>query len=200
MNKVIVIILVIAVVAIISAFIFKQSLLGAVKKAITLKYFDLSEFDSPAIASIDTNVELYTKNGVSYIKNSGRDNMDLAFLYKLDKARDEVEKEWNKDHPDSKIVFDINSGYRTKHYNATLEDSVDDSEHVLGKGADISLAGYNDAQIKVVLKALVNAGFKRFGLGTNYVHAGSDETKTTPALWNYGSGSIDINPFDLVNN
>lgn len=200
MKKVIVILVVIVVAGFIASLITGIGISEVIKKVTTMKFFDLSEFDSPAIATIDTNDELYEKNGKPYIKGSGLKNMKVSHLSMLDKAREQVEKEWNKNYPDKKIVFSINSGFRTQHYNDSLKDSVKTSAHVSGLASDISLAGYTDEQIKVVLKALVDAGFKRFGLGKTYVHVDNDPDKPTPAVWDYGYGSIDINPFDLVKN
>lgn len=59
------------------------------------KYFDYDEFDTPAVVGVDESSKIYSKNGRSYLKNSGLENMDATFLNMLDKARDIVEKEYN---------------------------------------------------------------------------------------------------------
>jgi len=201
MNKFVVIVLIVVVIGIGTAFLFREDIKGLANKAIVVKYFKADEFDSRAIASIDTDAELYEKNGKSYIKNSGAKNMAVKFMYMIDKARDTVEKDWNKANPDKKIVFKVNSGYRTQHYNDTLEGSAKDSAHIAGKAVDLDVSSYNEEQKKVILKALYEVGFRRFGFMENAIHVDNDETKTSPALWDYGVGSMAIiNPETLVNN
>lgn len=73
-----------------------------------LKYFKLSEFDSPD-------------------KLGSGENMQKSTLLKLDDARNIAN-----------IPFKINSGFRTKYYNNTLKNSVSNSSHLLGYAVDIS--------------------------------------------------------------
>jgi zinc D-Ala-D-Ala carboxypeptidase len=73
-----------------------------------MRYFNISEFDSPDLPS------------------SGL-NMDPQFLGLLDQMRE-----------DAGIPFKINSGYRTLAYNATLKESTPNSAHTRGLAADIA--------------------------------------------------------------
>ena len=79
-----------------------------------LKYFKISEFDSPDL------------------KGSGR-NMDPNFLKKLDKAR-----------AYSGVPFKITSGYRTIEYNSKLKNSTVTSSHIKGLAADIAIKSSRD--------------------------------------------------------
>lgn len=195
MKKIYIILIIVAVLLIISVVLLKK--FNVIKSVSImdkrLKYFNMDEFDSPA-QSNDTG-EKYSKNGRQYLRNSGTDQMDGNFLKMLDNARDIVQKEWNDNNPAKKIVFRINSGYRTQGYNDSLEGSVPNSSHIGGKAADVSLAGYDNEQMEVVLNALRRVGFSRFGLGKTYVHVDNDANKSQNVTWNYGAGSISIDPF-----
>jgi len=156
-----------------------------------LKFFRMDEFDSPAQAT-DTG-EKYFKNGKQYLRGSGEVNMQMGFVKMLDKARKIIEDEWNANNPTQEIIFRVNSGYRTQGYNDSLSGSVPNSSHITGHAADISLKNYTDEQIGVVFNALNRVGFRRFGLGKTYVHVDNDASKNN-AVWNYGAGSISIDP------
>lgn len=166
------------------------------------KYFDYSEFDTPAVQGVDNSGDIYEKNGKSYVKNSGLKNMDTTFLNMLDKSRDIVEKEYNSVNPNSKIVFRINSGYRSPAYNDWLDNNTTyqvakTSSHMGGLASDIDVSTYSTEQIKVILDSLVRSGFNRFGLGQNFIHVDNDTGKTQNISWNYGTGSINLDPFNL---
>lgn len=197
MKKTYIIIVVVAILLVLTFVLLKK--FNVIKIGSMLdnrfKYFNMVEFDSRALAS-DTG-EKYQKNGKQYLRNSGADNMDLSFIKMLDKARDIIEKEWNVNNPTERIVFRINSGYRTQQFNDTLSQSVPNSSHIKGMGADISLSGYNTQQQEIVLNALRRAGFVRFGLGKTYVHVDNDKTKPQNTVWNYGAGSIQLDPFTV---
>jgi len=83
-------------------------------KNINLKYFKLSEFDSPDLAG------------------SG-ENMNYCFLEKLDYARGNAE-----------VPFKINSGYRTQHYNDKVLGARVGSSHKKGLAVDIHCVGSRD--------------------------------------------------------
>ena len=192
MKKTIIILSIITSTVLIVIYLFrKYGFMNKLTKR--FKYFDLKEFDSRALAS-DLG-DKYTKNGKLYLVDSGKDNMDMTFVKKLDNARNIIEKEWNKNNPDNRIIFRINSGYRTQVYNDTLSGSVTNSSHITGLASDVSLSGYTDEQIKIILNALVRVGLNRFGMGKTYVHVDNDKSKTNPTVWNYGIGSISIDPF-----
>jgi zinc D-Ala-D-Ala carboxypeptidase len=200
MNKLLIGTLIVVVASVILAIIFRENFKSVVNRIMALQYFKIDEFDSPAIASVDTAETLYEKNGKSYIAGSGAKHMKSNHLYMLDKARGEFEKNWNKEHPEDKGVFKITSGYRTQHYNDTLSGSVKNSSHILGLASDISVAGWSEAKRNAMLKALYNAGFRRFGFMANAIHVDNDPNKN-PTLWDYGAGSMTIiDPATLVNN
>ncbi|MEN7547826.1 D-Ala-D-Ala carboxypeptidase family metallohydrolase [Rapidithrix thailandica] len=118
-----------------------------------MKYFQYSEFDSPDAPG------------------SGR-NMDPGFLSRLDKAREY-----------SGIPFKINSGYRTRRYNAGLKNSVPDSAHVKGLAVDIGFKTLGQAH--KILQGAIKAGFRRIGIGAGFIHLDSDRAKPWPAVWGY---------------
>jgi len=122
-----------------------------------LKYFSLSEFDSPDLL------------------NSGV-NMDGEFLTKLDNAR-----------AISSIPFKITSGYRTKEYNEDLLNrgykASPDSAHMKGHAADISVGSGSDRWI--VINALIRSGFNRIGIAKTFVHVDDDPSKPKNVIWTY---------------
>lgn len=171
-----------------------------------LKYFKFEEFDSPAVQGIDTNV--YTKGTRQFVKDSGLQSMDKDFIKRLDNARDEVETVWNKYNPTRKIVFLINSALRTPHYNVWLAENTNyqvatNSPHKLGKAVDISVSAYDPEQREVIIRALRNQGFERFGIANTFIHVDSATDVTghaTPRKWVYSglSPQNDINPFNIA--
>lgn len=156
-------------------------------KVLGMDFFKYSEFDSRAKYPEDSGKEVYTHYGETYLKRSGEENMKDVFLQPLEKARFDLEQNWNKSNPLKRIVFIINSGYRTPHHNEYVG-GVDDSAHTRGYASDIRWGGYSEEQKIAILKALYKAGFRRFGIGRNYVHVDNDPDKGSPAVWNYGSG------------
>lgn len=87
-----------------------------------LKYFKISEFDSPDV------------------KGSGG-NMRVSTLIMLEKARELAG-----------VAFRINSGYRTQRHNDTLKNSVKDSAHVRGYAVDIHVTPETKKRIIEALK------------------------------------------------
>ena len=126
---------------------------------INLKYFkkDLSEFDSP-----DS-------------EGSGN-NMDNNFLMKLDYARH-----------NAGIPFKITSGYRTKEYNEDLTrrgyKTSKNSSHMKGVAVDIQ-CNNSESRYKII-QSLMNVGITRIGIGKNFVHCDTDNTKIQNVIWNY---------------
>jgi zinc D-Ala-D-Ala carboxypeptidase len=122
-----------------------------------IKFFKLSEFDSPDM------------------KGSG-ENMDLNFVRKLDEARELA-----------KIPFKINSGFRTPEYNIALKKRgyhvASNSAHMNGLAADISTP---DSKTRfLVLESLIRVGFNRIGIGKTFIHADTSGTKSQEVLWHY---------------
>jgi uncharacterized protein YcbK (DUF882 family) len=122
-----------------------------------LKYFTLSEFDSPDI------------------KGSGT-NMDHTFLTRLELARQIAN-----------IPFRITSGYRTESHNKKVggvqKTSVSKgSSHLYGCAADIAVA--NGGERYKILAALIEAGFRRIGIAKGFIHCDTDPDKAN-AVWTY---------------
>lgn len=122
----------------------------------TLKYFNLSEFDSP-------------DHEGSHV------NMDADFLQLLDKAREIAG-----------VPFKITSGYRTKAYNESLRakgyKASPNSSHTKGVAVDIAIS--SGAERWAILNALIQVGVRRFGIANGFLHADVDTDKPN-AVWTY---------------
>tara|TARA_R100001510_G_C7645622_1_gene202983 strand:- start:685 stop:1050 length:366 start_codon:yes stop_codon:yes gene_type:complete len=121
-----------------------------------MKYFTLKEFDSPDEPG------------------SGK-HMDKEFLEMLDLAREEAE-----------VPFKITSGFRTKEYNDELlrkgYSASSKSSHLKGCAADIFCS--TSQMRSIIIRALVNVGFKRIGIGKSFLHVDNDSDKSD-AMWLY---------------
>tara|TARA_R100000742_G_C4278120_1_gene100612 strand:+ start:1330 stop:1764 length:435 start_codon:yes stop_codon:yes gene_type:complete len=123
-----------------------------------IKFFKLSEFDSPDSPG------------------SGQ-NMDLDFVRKLDICREIAG-----------VSFKINSGYRTKQYNEDLKKrgykASNNSAHLKGLAADISTPN-SEIRYKI-LSAIIRCNFfNRIGIGNSFIHVDTDNTKTPEVCWHY---------------
>lgn len=121
-------------------------------------HFELSEFDSPDEIG------------------SGK-NMDSNFLAMLDDAR-----------AIAGIPFTITSGYRTISHNAYVggvQAGVNSkgSSHLFGYAADI--AAPTSRQKYVIIKSLLQAGFTRIGIASNFIHVDNDPDKDPDVIWTY---------------
>ena len=122
-----------------------------------MKYFKLSEFDSPDEVGSGSN-------------------MDATFLEMLDDARG-----W------AGIPFKITSGFRTPSHNAYVGGvqaglKSKGSSHLFGYAADI--ACNNSADREIILAAVIEAGFRRIGIANTFIHVDNDPDKN-PAVWLY---------------
>ena len=97
--------------------------------------------------------------------------MDNDFLQKLDKAREIYGKSMR-----------VNSGYRTKEHNAKIG-GVKNSSHLRGLAADISCKSSGDRF--EMLNAFMQAGFKRIGVASSFIHVDTDEDKSQNIIWTY---------------
>jgi zinc D-Ala-D-Ala carboxypeptidase len=122
-----------------------------------MKYFKLSEFDSPDLVG------------------SGK-AMDKEFLSKLDQARSLCD-----------IPFRITSGYRTKEYNEDLLSrgykAATNSSHLKGLAADIACTN-SEARHKIVT-ALLKVGLNRIGIANTFIHVDKDSSKPANVIWTY---------------
>lgn len=195
MKNIISIILVVLILFV-GYYILKKQKIKVINLNSDWEFFKFSEFDTPALMPNDAEETTYTKNGHLYVKDSGKDNMSVAFIDMLENARERLEV-YNKKNPLKRIVFIINSGFRSKHYNNSLKGSVLNSAHIDGQAADISTAGYSVAQKERMLDALYKAGFRRFGIMKNAIHVDNDASKPQNSVWNYDGGGYDLASLEI---
>ena len=122
-----------------------------------MRNFNLKEFDSPDLSG------------------SGL-NMDKDFLSMLDNARDIA-----------KTPFKITSGYRTKEHNIAIYKKLGkkpiESSHLKGVACDIACS---DSRARfLIINALLEAGFTRIGISSNFIHVDSDCEKSQNVIWTY---------------
>jgi len=98
-------------------------------------------------------------------------NLDPFLVEMLDVARGKAD-----------VPFKINSGFRTKARNRAVG-GVKDSSHLTGNAVDINARG-NDKRFKIV-KALLEVGFNRIGIGETFVHADISKNKSNNVIWTY---------------
>ena len=85
----------------------------------------------------------------------------LELAQNLQIIRDACTEEQGKDCP-----LHINSGYRTPSYNATLEGSAVQSQHLTAKAADITCIYYSPKQMADKIEGLIKEGkIKQGGVG-----------------------------------
>jgi len=105
-------------------------------------------------------------------EGSGFLKMQVPFVQKLDALREKV---------GFRLV--VNSGFRSISYNARLRDSVDGSAHCLGCAVDLAC---RDSRTRfLVLKAALELGFQRMGIGPTFVHLDDDITRASEVVWLY---------------
>ena len=123
-----------------------------------MKYFKISEFDSPDEMG----------SGV---------NMQDSTLQMLDHAREIA-----------KVPFKINSGYRTQSHNAYVGGvqpglKSKGSSHLFGYAADIAAT---DSRTKyIIVDSLLQAGFNRIGIAKTFIHVDNDPDKDPNVIWTY---------------
>lgn len=121
------------------------------------KWFKTSEFDSPD-------------------KEGSGEMMDDAFVQQLDLARDIAG-----------FPFIIVSGFRTIEYNRMLinkgYNASRNSSHLLGHAADIH-CGSSEKRF-LLMEAMLDAGFTRIGIGSEFIHVDNDPEKSNLVIWTY---------------
>ena len=123
---------------------------------ITIKYFQLSEFDC--------------KCGECSYKG---ENMDIDFMIKLDRAREIAG-----------IPFKITSGARCLEHNKAIG-GVSKSSHcnLPCNASDISAT--DSRQRFKIVENLIKAGFTRIGIGKNFIHCDTDKLISQQVCWHY---------------
>ena len=76
----------------------------------------------------------------------------------------------------------INSGYRCAKHNAEVG-GVPTSAHTKGLAVDLAVPSSQD-RFRLV-QALLTAGFKRIGLGSNFIHVDEDPSLPPRVMWLY---------------
>lgn len=97
--------------------------------------------------------------------------MDKNFIARLQRAR-----------ATSQFPYNITSGFRCVEHNRAVG-GVEDSAHLTGHAADIK------AESSVIrwhiVTALVDAGFRRIGIGKKSIHVDDAPHKETHLIWLY---------------
>ena len=106
----------------------------------------------------------------------GKSKIKRTFVKVLDAAR-----AYSKDEDGSDIPFIITSGFRCENHPESKKNPH--SSHIKGLAADILVK--NSRERAVILAALMNAGFSRFGIGHNFLHVDLDEDKKQGVIWKY---------------
>ncbi len=97
--------------------------------------------------------------------------LDISFALRLDLAREIAG-----------MPFVITSGYRCHAHNVEVG-GVKQSAHMAGLAADISCPD-SVTRLKI-LRGLIVAGFRRIGIGKNFIHCDVDASKPNN-VWLYG--------------
>ena len=100
------------------------------------------------------------------------ERMDPDFLNQLDRAREL-----------SGVPWSINSGFRTKAHNDTLKNASPNSSHIKGLAVDISAR--SSAARFAIVKAALQVGITRIGIGKGFVHLDVDPDKPQGVIWHY---------------
>lgn len=95
-------------------------------------------------------------------------DLDEAFLYKLDEARDLCD-----------FPFIVNSAYRSKAYELS-KGRKGTSSHCKGLAMDIACGSSHVRE--AILSALIRVGFRRIGIYPTFIHVDADEDKIS-AVW-----------------
>lgn len=106
------------------------------------------------------------------LKGSGS-TMNIETVRKLHKARLIAD-----------VPFVINSGVRTISHNKKVG-GVSNSSHLYGYAVDIRVRNNKDRYI--ILSALMDVGFNRFGIGKYFIHVDDDPNKPSNLIWDYMS-------------
>ena len=97
--------------------------------------------------------------------------MEVDFLRRLQRARTRAG-----------TGFTINSAMRCAQHNADVG-GVSSSTHLRGWAADIACRGNEHRAL--ILEALFEAGFRRLGLASTFIHVDCDPALPTPRIWFY---------------
>lgn len=97
--------------------------------------------------------------------------MNEEFMKRLDECRDFAG-----------VPFIINSAYRSVEYEKSKK-RPGTSQHCKGLAADIA-CNTNSIRYRI-LGALLICGFRRIGIGSNFIHVDMGYPNTQPIIWTY---------------
>ena len=97
--------------------------------------------------------------------------MDPSFLDALDRVREKAG-----------IPLLLNSAYRSRSYELKMGRSGN-SAHTKGKAADIR-CNASATRMRLV-RAALDCGIRRIGIGKTYVHLDTDDTLPQDVIWDY---------------
>ena len=117
-----------------------------------------------------SQIEYFTPSEFS-CKCCGEVELGDSFMQMLDLARSIAG-----------VPFTITSGYRCKEHNEA-EGGKPTSSHPLGLAADIKASGSRHRF--TILSALLDAGFSRIGIGSDFIHVDNDQNKSGFVVWLY---------------
>lgn len=80
--------------------------------------------------------------------------------------------------------FVITSAYRSSEWDKARKRSGNGA-HTKGKALDFKCPKDDSVKRFNMVVALLDAGFKRIGIGENYIHADNDDTKAQNVIWTY---------------
>lgn len=98
-------------------------------------------------------------------------DMNNGFLTLLDKVRETAQ-----------IPLVLNCAYRSKDYDKSKGRSGN-SAHTKGKGVDIRCN--TSANRYKIVKAAIECGITRIGIGKTFVHLDNDDTLPQGVIWDY---------------
>lgn len=127
----------------------------------------LKELKEPSVNPLVAQYRTY-----KYFKPSEIVGLKPELVTLLDKLRGECG-----------FPFIINSGYRTKAKNNSLSDAVNDSAHLGGLAADLSIVD-SFRRYTLINKAIL-AGISRIGVGKNFIHIDISKTLPQNVIWTY---------------
>ena len=101
----------------------------------------------------------------------GEGSMDRTLVKMLDEAR------WLYGKP-----INVTSGYRCLRHNTSVG-GTKRSSHLTGLAVDIDCPSSRDRHRLVAI--LLAVGFKRIGIGPDFIHVDVDTSKTQELMWTY---------------
>lgn len=101
----------------------------------------------------------------------GLNNMKPVFLWKLQQCRTEAN-----------VPFIVTSGSRCKTYNKSVGGKLS-SEHLTGEAVDIVVQN-STVRFKIV-RAAIEVGFRRVGIGKDFIHLGGSDYAPQQIIWLY---------------